>query len=208
METFKIPRLGSIAARTTSRIKGKRSRMSVLHRQHADFIEHCPYCRHVHNLSSYCSRASDKAAKMVKRKSRRISSSSSSSSSSSEEGELSDASLDGSGEAPSDSEEEGKKSGPPEDPLEDFFSTQKRVDAKEPTLTLLPSTVKYYFSTVLKNGELTKEGREELRDKYYLEPGQFEKFRPPRLDDTKLFGLGDKEFKDSRAGRLISLHSR
>ena len=73
---------------------------------------------------------------------------------------------------------------------------------------MLPSSVKFYFSTVLKNGELTKEGREELQDKYFLEPAQYEQFKPPRLDDTKLFQLGDKEFLASRAGRLVTLHAR
>ena len=94
------------------------------------------------------------------------------------------------------------------DPLASFYSEQKRVDEKETTLTLLPSTIRYYFSTVLKDGELSKEGREELQDKYYLGPSQYEKFRPPRLDDTRLFGVGTSEFKTSRAGRLISIHDR
>ena len=169
-------------------------------------------------MKSYCSRKS-RVAKMGQRRGRRISTSSSSSSSSSEDEGLSDAS--GStprrsySRSPSDSEggdgemkQDASKDGKPADPLEDFFSAQKRVDAKEPNLTLLPSSIKFYFSTVLKNGELTKEGKEELQDKYYLDPAQYETFRPPRLEDTKLFKLGDKEFLASRAGRLISLHSK
>ena len=106
------------------------------------------------------------------------------------------------------SEEDRQAGGDDVGPLENFFSAQKRVDAKETKLTLRPSSLKYYFSTVLKNGELSKEGREELQEKYYLDPAQYEKLRPPRLDDTKLFKLGDKEFIASRAGRLISLHDK
>lgn len=74
--------------------------------------------------------------------------------------------------------------------------------------TLLPSTIKFFFKTVMKEGELTKEGREELAEKYHLEAKQFEKIKAPKLDDTALFRLGDKEFKNSRAGRLVSIHNR
>ena len=221
MGGFKIPRLESIAARIVGRTKGKQSKRSMLDSRAAATVAQCQHCRYVHNLNSYCSRK-PRATKMVKRRDRRIrisTSSSSSSSSSSEDGELSDAS--GSAlrrsysRSPSDSEGDGdevkrdtSKEGKTADPLEGFFSAQKRVDAKEPNLTLLPSSIKYYFSTVLKNGELTKEGREEMQDKYFLDPTQYETFRPPRLDDTKLFKLGDKEFLASRAGRLISLHTK
>ena len=78
------------------------------------------------------------------------------------------------------------------DPLASFYSGLKRVDEKETTLTLLPSTIQYYFSTVLRDGLLTKEGKEEMHDKYFVGPNQFAKFWPPRLDDTKLFGLGSR----------------
>ena len=94
------------------------------------------------------------------------------------------------------------------DPLKGFYSEQKRINAKETTLKLLPSTIGYYFSTVMKDGELTKDAREVLAEKYYLGPEQYERLKPPRLDDTKLFCLGDHEFKVSRAGRLISIHSK
>ena len=58
------------------------------------------------------------------------------------------------------------------DPLASFYSGLKRVDEKETTLTLLPSTIQYYFSTVLRDGLLTKEGKEEMQEKYYLDPGE------------------------------------
>ena len=62
------------------------------------------------------------------------------------------------------------------DPLASFYSGLKRVDEKETTLTLLPSTIQYYFSTVLRDGLLTKEGKEEMHDKYFVGPNQFAKF--------------------------------
>ena len=93
-------------------------------------------------------------------------------------------------------------------PLEEPFPSRKRLDKKETTLTLLPSTIKFFFKTVMKEGELTKEGREELAEKYHLEAKQFEKIKAQKLDDTALFRLGDKEFKNSRAGRLVSIHNR
>ena len=46
------------------------------------------------------------------------------------------------------------------DLLEEHFASRKRLDKKETTLTLLPSTLKFFFKTVMKEGELTKEGRE------------------------------------------------
>ena len=94
------------------------------------------------------------------------------------------------------------------DPLASHFADQRRVDEKKTTLTLLPSTLKYFFSTVLRKGELTKEGREELSERYHLETEQFEKIRAPRLDDTTLFRMGDEEFKNSRGGRLVTIHDR
>ena len=109
----------------------------------------------------------------------RIMSSSSSSSSSEEDRELSSSPRRSDTKSLSDSEAdntEAKEGASAEedkgDSLEGFFSAQKRVDAKEPKLKLLPSSVKYYFSTVLKNGELTKEGKEEMQEKYYLDPGE------------------------------------
>ena len=145
-------------------------------------------------------------------RSRRSRAASSSSDSSSEDGEVSSASGEGSKYlSSSEGEGEGKTgqaTGEENDPLQAFYSGQKRVDAKEPTLTLLPSTIKHYFSTVMKDGELSKDGREELADKYFLGPEQYERLKPPRLDDTKLFRLGDNEFKVSRAGRLISIHTK
>ena len=61
---------------------------------------------------------------------------------------------------------------------------------------------------MLRKGELTKEGREELSERYHLETEQFEKIRAPRLDDTTLFRMGDEEFKNSRGGRLVTIHDR
>ena len=177
MEGFKIPRLESIAERVTSRAKGKQNKLSILRSTEKATIEQCQHCGYLHHLTSYCSRDPEMGRKRAKRT--RIMSSSSSSSSSEEDRELSSSPRRSDTKSLSDSEAdntEAKEGASAEedkgDSLEGFFSAQKRVDAKEPKLKLLPSSVKYYFSTVLKNGELTKEGKEEMQEKYYLDPGE------------------------------------
>ena len=52
--------------------------------------------------------------------------------------------------------------------MEDFYASKARIDAKPTTLTLEESSIDFYFGTLLKDGEMSKEGREKLRDKYYL----------------------------------------
>jgi len=47
-----------------------------------------------------------------------------------------------------------------------------------------------------------------LQDKYYLGEGQYEKFKPPTLEDTKLLSVANSEFKQSRMGRLITIHGK
>ena len=47
-----------------------------------------------------------------------------------------------------------------------------------------------------------------MSERYHLETEQFEKIRAPRLDDTTLFRMGDEEFKNSRGGRLVTIHDR
>ena len=54
------------------------------------------------------------------------------------------------------------------DPMEDFYTSKARIDAKPTTLTLEENSIDFYFGTLLKDGEMSKEGREKLRDKYYL----------------------------------------
>ena len=193
MNNFKIPRLASIADRVRSRAKGKDSRKSMLERP-----------LYLGDMS-YRSRTVMSAGRT-----KRSRTPDSDSDFSSDDGEISDASRSGSdGDVSDKGENRGlDKSVDDDDPLKDFFSEQKRVDAKDVTLSLLPSTLKHYFSTVLRDGELSKEGREELADKYYLSPEQYEKFKPPRLDDTKLFRLADHEFRVSRAGRLVAIHTK
>ena len=194
MSEFKIPRLASIAARVKGRAKGRASSRSMLSR---------PLCHLERGLNSYCSRSAMSAARRDRRD---RSSDSYSGSSSDDEGRSNTSGSDSDNNVSGEERNENEDKGGDGDPLQQFFSVQKRVDAKVTTLTLLPSTVKHYFSTVLKDGELSKEGREELADKYYLDPAQWEKFHPPRLDDTKLFRLAKEEFNFSRAGRLVSIH--
>ena len=108
----------------------------------------------------------------------------------SEEGEyLSEhdgASYDGSGQE--DSEGEGA------DTLKEFYSTVERVDDKEITLSLEKQTEKLYFSTVLGRGKFDSDGRDKMRDKYYLSPDQYRKFAPPDLLGTKLHILEGLDF--------------
>ena len=79
---------------------------------------------------------------MSNRKGRRQRTLSPSSESSSDDGDLSSAS--GEGSDPSRSEEENSEMEDEQkesDPLAGFYSKQKRVDNKEPSLTLMPSTL-------------------------------------------------------------------
>ena len=206
-QRFVIPKLDSVAERVAGRAKGRASNKSMLQSTPAPEIARCTYCRHDHRLNSYCCRVPSTWFRMPNRRDEELSSSPSRSESSDYED-----SRAGSRESSKDDErsEESPEQGKTEeaDPLEEHFASRKRLDKKETTLTLLPSTIKFFFKTVMKEGELTKEGREELAEKYHLEAKQFEKIKAPKLDDTALFRLGDKEFKNSRAGRLVSIHNR
>ena len=92
--------------------------------------------------------------------------------------------------------------------MEDFYTSKARIDAKPTTLTLEENSIDFYFGTLLKDGEMSKEGREKLRDKYYLEPSWFAKLQPPQLDDTKLSSLTQGESRDSNESKLASIHGR
>ena len=94
------------------------------------------------------------------------------------------------------------------DPLGDFYASKARIDSRTTTLKLQESSIGFYFGTHLKDGEMSKEGREKLRDKYYLEPAVFGKLQAPQLDDTKLSALAQKENRDSNVSRLASIHGR
>ena len=95
-----------------------------------------------------------------------------------------------------------------DDPMEDFYAGKARIDAKTTTLTLEESSIDFYFGTLLKDGEMSKEGREKLKDKYYLDSSWFARLQPPQLDDTKLSSLTRRESRDSNESRLTSIHGR
>ena len=94
------------------------------------------------------------------------------------------------------------------DHLEDFYASKARIDSKPTTLELQESSIGFYFGTLLRDGEMSKEGREKLRYKYYLKPAVFGKLQAPQLDDTKLSALAQKENRDSNESRLASIHGR
>ena len=80
------------------------------------------------------------------------------------------------------------------DALKHFYSTVERVDDKEVTLSLDKQTEKLYFSSVLGRGKFDGDGRDKMRDKYYLSPDQYRKFAPPDLLGTKLHILEGLDF--------------
>ena len=91
--------------------------------------------------------------------------------------------------------------------LKDFFGTLGRVDDKAITLSLDKQTVKLYFSTVLGRGKFDRDGRDKMRDKYYLDSKQYDKFSPPDLLGTKLHLLEGLDFS-GLSSRLHVLHSK
>ena len=170
------------------------------------FARRCSACNDFHAKSSYCfqkrgfrAMGRDKDRKRGRSSSRnrkrgRSSSSESehvASGSEMEDGEHSDQgdSRDGSEEEFSDVD--GADGA---DTLKEFYSTVERVDDKEITLSLDRQTEKLYFSTVLGRGKFDSDGRDKMRDKYYLSPDQYRKFAPPDLLGTKLHILEGLDF--------------
>ena len=72
-----------------------------------------------------------------------------------------------------------------------------RVDDKDVTLTLNKQTVKLYFTTVLGRGKFDRDGRDKMRDKYYLDPHVFDKFSPPDLWISGWVGFFWSQYKAS-----------
>ena len=126
----------------------------------------------------------------------------SSDSSGTESGEIS-----GSGSGSGSGSDTGSVNGEGTDVLKDFYSSLERVDNKEVTLSLAKQSVKLYFETVLGRGNFDKEGREKMRDKYYLTVKQFENFAPPDLMGTKLHVLDGLDFS-GLSSRLQTTHSK
>ena len=51
-----------------------------------------------------------------------------------------------------------------------YYGKLDRVDDKEVTLSLHKRTIRLFFEKILGKGELDRDGRELLRDRYYLSP--------------------------------------
>lgn len=91
--------------------------------------------------------------------------------------------------------------------LEKFYAEQPRVDSRAPTLQLRKSSTDFYFGTVLKEGEMSKEGKKVMTEKYFLDTDTFQTLQPPELKDTKLFMLsrGDHGYKETK---MLTIHNR
>lgn len=104
----------------------------------------------------------------------------------------------------SDDDDGGSKNGAE---LASYYGKFGRVDEKEVTLKLNKETLALFFTKILGKGELDRDGRELLRDKYYLSPDQFKKLAPPDLLSTKLHLVKSLDFS-GLSGMLGVLHSK
>ena len=87
-----------------------------------------------------------------------------------------------------------------------YYGKLDRVDDKEVTLKLNKETLSLFFSKILGKGELDREGRELLRDKYFMAPDQYKKLAPPDLLNTKLHLVKSLDFS-GLSGMLAGLHT-
>ena len=88
-----------------------------------------------------------------------------------------------------------------------YYGKLDRVDDKEVTLKLNKETLSLFFSKILGKGELDREGRELLRDKYFMAPDQYKKLAPPDLLNTKLHLVKSLDFS-GLSGMLAGLHTK
>ena len=165
------------------------------------YSKRCSACNAFHAKTSYCFQRRNvrtMARDRGSRKRDRSPSSESESGSGYEDGQYQsehDELSDNGSEQQDDSDEEGT------DALKNFYSTVERVDDKEVTLSLDRQTEKLYFSSVLGRGKFDSDGRDKMRDKYYLSPDQYRKFAPPDLLGTKLHILEGLDWSSSSSFR-------
>ena len=88
-----------------------------------------------------------------------------------------------------------------------YYGKLDRVDDKEVTLSLHKRTIKLFFEKILGKGELDRDGRELLRDRYYMSPEQYKKLSAPDLLSTKLHLVKSLDFS-GLSGMLGNLHSK
>ena len=91
--------------------------------------------------------------------------------------------------------------------LASYYDQLDRVDDKEVTLTLHKRTIKLFFEKILGKGELDRDGRELLRDKYYMSPDQYKRLAAPDLLSTKLHLVKSLDFS-GLSGMLGTLHGK
>ena len=54
-------------------------------------------------------------------------------------------------------------------------------------------------------GKLDRDGREELRDKYYLSPRQYNRLLPPTLESSRLHMIGSQTY-GGLSEKLLAIH--
>ena len=91
--------------------------------------------------------------------------------------------------------------------LASYYDKLDRVDDKEVTLSMHKRTIKLFFEKILGKGELDRDGRELLRDRYYMSPEQYKKLAAPDLLSTKLHLVKSLDFS-GLSGMLGTLHSK
>ena len=82
-----------------------------------------------------------------------------------------------------------------------------REDNKEVTLTLHKKSINLYFERMLATGELDKDARKALSERYYLSEKQYEKLAAPDLSRTKLHLIKDMDFS-GLSSKLQAVHGR
>ena len=171
------------------------------------YANRCIYCKDFHSPNSYCFQI--RLFTMPGHSRKRRHETSDEEEDGVEDGEATDTDSDredrqqlsDEDSAADDSEEE------PEDLLRSFYSKVERIDKKDVTLKLSKRTEKLYFSTVLGRGKFDREGREKIRDKYFLGPRQYSKFNPPDLLNTKLHIVESMDFS-GLSQKLQGLHGK
>ena len=170
------------------------------------YAKRCQHCRNFHSDKTYCFQNNFKMSSRKRHRSLSPSVSEASCSGASGRSDRSDSEVED-GEISAEKLEEESESEDLAPHLKDFFGSLGRVDDKPVTLSLDKQTVKLYFATVLGRGKFDREGREKMRDKYYLDSKQYEKFAPPDLLGTKLHLLEGLDFS-GLSSRLQVTHSK
>ena len=82
-----------------------------------------------------------------------------------------------------------------------------REDNKEVTLTLHKKSIKLYFDRMLATGELDKDARKALSERYFLSEKQFKTLAAPDLSSTRLHLIKDMDFS-GLSSKLQAVHGK